>query len=431
MLARAISRAAPHLTTLTIRDDFGAYEDVRGATPGLSSLISASSSSLTSLNLKGQLCGFPLPLANALRACTRLTHITGRVITIEGWPCEAATDLTRTVAAMSHLRSLNLSAESLPKAEHRAVAAALGSMTQINRLKLVGFRHSGGNDLLGRVLQPLRHTLTSLHLELETVNGATLQLLARDYTHLTHLTLESDELHVVKKPVSFADGGGGGSDGGQPAPHQPLPPSLQVLRLKGNQPAPRDPRVLLALQLPPGLTQLTLTGLLACAYRPPKRLQQQLQAQQQRAVGAGRGGSSKKRGQQGRAKGAHAKASAEAVASVPAPCPGFEELLAAVRLMHGRYDSTRNLDVLYNWHPWPCSWPAAGDGHVRLFGALQPLNLRVLTLMECVLQRGDVEALVDNLPQLEVGGANTSSILGISTKSAGSCRPVLQAFLRP
>lgn len=51
--------------------------------------------------------------------------------------------------------------------------------------------------------------------------------------------------------------------------------------------------------------------------------------------------------------------------------------------------------------PSPLTWPASGDGHVRLFGAMRPLRLRALVLGFAVLQLGDVMALVEQLPELQ------------------------------
>ncbi len=428
-IAVAISQAAPRLASLTIYDNLNGYWDLVAAVPGLSRLLTACSSSLTSLNLKCEMCGFPQPLANAFRACTRLTHITCKMDIGDCRPLEGYPLLTRTLAAMSHLRSLHLSMsiEPRPAGERRAVAAALGSLTQISHLKLVGFRHCGGNDLLRRVLHPLRHTLTSLHVDMAEVNGSTLRLLSSDYSRLTRLTLESDELHLVRRPPTRGGrqtgrGAAGGRGGGSGLGRQPLPPSLEALRLKAPRPCPLEPRTLLALRLPPSLRQLTITGLVACPGALPDCYPHYQQQQQEGAGAAGAASTSNGHGSNGAGRTAEAaaptaRAAAQkpraasrrggrggggALAPAPSACPGFDELLAAVRLMYGRYDTSKHLDLFYNWHPWPCSWPAAGDGHVRLFGALRPLGLRQLTLGKCVLQRRDLEVLADSLPQLEV-----------------------------
>ncbi len=94
---------------------------------------------------------------------------------------------------------------------------------------------------------------------------------------------------------------------------------------------------------------------------------------------------------------------AAAPPSAPSPCPGFDELLEAVALLHGRFDGSKGLTLQHEWEPSPMSWPTAGDGHVRLFAALRPLGLRRLELSRCVLEVGDVAALVEHLPELEVG----------------------------
>ncbi len=94
---------------------------------------------------------------------------------------------------------------------------------------------------------------------------------------------------------------------------------------------------------------------------------------------------------------------AAAPPSAASPCPGFDELLEAVGLLYGRFDGSKGLTLQYEWEPSPISWPTAGDGHVRLFAALWPLGLRRLELSRCVLEVGDVAALVEHLPELEVG----------------------------
>ncbi len=62
---------------------------------------------------------------------------------------------------------------------------------------------------------------------------------------------------------------------------------------------------------------------------------------------------------------------------------------------------SKGLDLWFR-PPRP-SWPLVDDGHVRLFAALRPLQLRTLMLFDCVLGVADVAALVEQLPELEVG----------------------------
>ncbi len=102
--------------------------------------------------------------------------------------------------------------------------------------------------------------------------------------------------------------------------------------------------------------------------------------------------------------GGSALLSAGAGTPPPSACPGFDDLLAAVGLLCGRGGvSCDGLTLWHDWEPSPLTWPAAGDGHVRLFGALRPLRLRQLRLESCVLEVRDVMALVEQLPELEVG----------------------------
>ncbi len=73
-------------------------------------------------------------------------------------------------------------------------------------------------------------------------------------------------------------------------------------------------------------------------------------------------------------------------------------------LLYGRFDGGKGLALRHEWEPSPLTWPAAGDGHVRLLGALRPLRLRRLKLKGCAVGLANVAALTAQLPELEVGG---------------------------
>ncbi len=228
-----------------------------------------------------------------------------------------------------------------------------------------------------QVLRPLTG-LSRLTLIGGTLQEADVQLLATEYGQLTYLGFEGSAIELEGARV------------GRRA-CTPLPAALRELHLKCWEGRGVWPRTLLALQLPPGLTRLGVEGLTAS-------FKTYTVASGGNGAGGGVPGAGNGMGQGGGGGGAAPPA------SPPSPCPGFDELLEAVALLYGRLDGSKGLALRHEWEPSPLTWPAAGDGHVRLFAALRPLRLRRLKLKGCVVGLMDVAALAEQLPELEVGG---------------------------
>ncbi len=164
---------------------------------------------------------------------------------------------------------------------------------------------------------------------------------------------------------------------------------------------------MLALALPPGLTWLDACHL-GASYSAAQGYHGGAEGTTWPAVGHhGQGRPAAVAAEAGGADGGAAalpSTGAGAGALNPSACPGFDDLLAVVQLLHERGGADCDFLTLYhNWWPSPLTWPATGDGHVRLFAALRPLRLRSVNLKRCVLEVVDVVALVEQLPDLQVG----------------------------
>ncbi len=360
-LASAVRSAAPHLTYLDLawRVD-ERYREV----PGLCCLITTCAPHLTSLVFSSELRTMHEPLADAIETCSRLQHLKYSFKHPDHCPEDdfltadededSDDDAPRTVEehtlvrlaeamrALPSLRSLDINLEGGWETPS-IVEAAIGSLTQLTSLTLVG-----PSDVAA--LRPLRN-LVHLSLDGDEYRLADVQPLSR----LTYLQLFND--------VDF--------DG-----CTELPASLRELHLDRGL----TPRKLLQLQqLAPSLARLSFDGRLVHEGTPP-------------AAGADGAG-----GCWGRTfQFVELAASPRPAAST---CSGIEELVQAVRVLHGRYDGSKGLNVCFS----PGDRYLAGDGHVRLFAALRPLQLRELRLFDCMLEVEDVAALVEQLPELEVG----------------------------
>ncbi len=401
-LASAVHSAAPMLPSLDIASDLSSQDALAAATPGLCRLITTTGPSLTSLTFSSDLYSFPGPLAKAIEACTRLQHLQlsleeNLLFDEDGEPSEA--EYQQELQSMQHL-SLAFSAlpdlRSLELVRHNFVVPVgfgLSSMTRLTCLDFNGLDLAPMQDVTALVLSPLRH-LVRLTLHGDGVVGeADCRLLAAQCSQLTCLTFDG-LLHLDLK---------GGGLGGRRRGCVPLPAALRELHLN----IILQPCVLLALALPPGLTWLDAGSLHAScsaaegyhggagAMGPAAGIHGHGKAATAAAAGAG--------GADGGAA-ALPSAGAGVGALKPSACPGFDDLLAVVQLLHersgGDYD---DLALYHDWEPSPLTWPAAGDGHVRLFAALRPLRLWSLWLQSCVLEVGDVVALVEQLPELQVG----------------------------
>lgn len=166
----------------------------------------------------------------------------------------------------------------------------------------------------------------------------------------------------------------------------PLPPALRELHLD----LELKPQQLLELLPHPGLTRLTVAALHCSTFEG--------YYEEEEADNDGDGGG-------GHAVGGMATGGGEGGGAPASPCPRFDELLEAVGLLAERSGGAcEGLTLRHDWEPSPRAWPlGAGDGHVRLFAALRPLGLRRLQLANSVLEFSDVMALVEQLPELEVG----------------------------
>ncbi len=382
ILASAVHAAAPNLSSLDIASDLSLIGSLAAATPGLCRLISTCAPYLTSLTFSNAQHDIPQPLAAAIATCTRLQHL--QVVLYTGFQVpedppgspepqpapkgspvqpESAVRLAQALHSLPTLCSLDIA---LYGDAGRLSLDALSTLTQLTILKMDWTYDSTlqVHHLLP-VLSPLRH-LSRLTLALQPGTPFQVHGLAATCPQLTCLCVRREGTmpgHVL---------------GPRRRGTVPLPPALRELHLDLEV----KPRQLLELLLHPGLTRLTVAAL-HCST--PEGYYEDEGAD---SDGGGGGG--------GDGGGAPAT-----------PCPRFNELLEAVRLLceHSGGGACEGLTLRHEWEPSPRTWPLeAGDGHVRLFAALRPLRLRKLQLANSVLEFSDVMALVEQLPELEVGG---------------------------
>ncbi len=349
-LTSAVRSAAPHLAYL----DVYSY-DLDAATPGLCRLITTTAPSITSLTFGSDLHSVLPPLADAIATCIRLQHLQVSLcaragITKGDTPMQASTlrvlELVRTLPT---LRSLNLSWYA--GSEFGPLLDVMSTLTQLTSLRLNA--HSVAPGRVINTLRPLA-SLARLTLVGGTVDEAAFGALAVGHGQLTHLAFEDFQLLLDSTQAGRRS-------------CVPLPAALRELLLGCNV----KPRELLALQLPPSLTQLRVDGLQVSAMT---------HTDAETDAGEDAGG---------------------VLAASPSPCPGFDELLQAVGLLCGSYDA-HELYLKYQREASPRTWPAIGDGNVRLFKALRPLGLRRLVCRDCALDLRDVAALAEHLPELQV-----------------------------
>ncbi len=435
-LAAAVGSAAPRLESLDIvGKNLCTAASLDYATPGLCRLITTCAPHLTSLAFKCELHSVTQPLADAIRSCSRLQHLECRLG--DWWydydygsdsggdesqgenapvPGLYATILLQVsvvrlagvLSSLPSLRSLGL-AYYYVDATH-STAAAICSMTQLTRLHF-------DSPWYGDTASILRLPRNLVHLTLQT-NCSALQdddvrLLASELSQLTHLSLLGRVRAMYDEPAL-------------PRRSLPLPPALRELhigcsvRLRG----------LRALQLPPGLTWLSLVELNLTNQRYPAYLgvpdsdsasgdEGSGSDSASGDEGSGIGDEAEGDGAEGQAIGAaggraggreDVSPGADGAVALPSLVPSFDEVLEALGVLHGRLDTSRGL-VLGpgQWAPPPNSWPLAeGYGFVRLFGALRPLALRKLELRFGVLEARDVAAMVEQLPWLQVGQGATA-----------------------
>ncbi len=358
-LAFAVHSAAPHLSSLDLPD-----AGLHSASPGLHHLITACAPSLTSLTLGNQdLLSIPQSLADAIAICTRLQHLQYCInyytdpsdgeedvdddegLNASRTTVQMLTRMATATRALPSLHSLDLKVSDILYSES-LVEDAIGSLTQLTRLVA-----SGPFSLAAlRPLQNLVHLTTSY----DGDKLADVQHLSR----LTYLELDGDDTEV---------------DG-----CTELPASLRELHLRCRM----KPRQL--LQLGPGLTRLSFGAIWVTLP----------------AAAAGGADGASDEGLSGSGSGS---------GSVGEEGPGqvgsgaFDELLEAVGLLHGRYNG-EGLIVTIGGGGSSCGrYLVARDAYTRLFAALKPLRLRKLVLVKCALGVPDVMALVEQLPELEVG----------------------------
>lgn len=379
-LPPAVRSAAPHLTSLSL-PGAGVYT----TSPGLHHLITACAPTLTSLTLGDEdLHSVPQPLADAITACTRLQHLQFRIRcngpsdSEDDSDDDAALDdnaprtavhlvvrMATVIGALPSLRSLDLhingdlGREVLEDEDVESLEDAIGSLTQLTSLDI--------NCPFGlAALQPLQNLvkLTKFYnYEDELV----------DVQHLSHLTYL--QLDGVKASLDGCT---------------ELPASLRELHLQCSM----TPRQL--LQLAPGLTRLSF---MTIRVTLPAAAAGGADGVADRGVsGSGSGGGCDEEEGPGQAGGG-----------------AFDELVQAAGLLHGRYDSSKGLAIEVGTSGGRRL--VARDGFARLFAALAPLGLWKLVLSGCVLEVADVAALVEQLPQLEVGYGG--GVHGVRRSEAG------------
>ncbi len=432
-LASAVHSAAPLLASLIIANsDLLHPLDVEEAAPGLCRLITTCAPHLTSLTFSKDMHAVPEALAAGIAACTHLQHLE---INISYWGTgdtdeedddgdediegdgalvvQSVVRLAEVVCALPSLRSLTF--EWLSKLDDgpllQTAVSALGRMTQLTSL---GFR--------GPWPWPVRDVLTPLHgLARLSVTGSMdmksddLQPLAADLARLTYLAVDEADFDDKQQRGTL-----------------PLPPALRELHL-GSCVAPAH---LLALQLPPSLTRLSVPAISSSWRTPPDAGggfappggdtpsdgDEEGASDAEGASGSGSdplsGGGSEESGEElaweesgavaawEDANAAPDGAGGPPAAGGPPSCPGFDLLLESLGLLHGRfYSPADKLSIQCAWRP-PAAGTRqgqiAGGGYARLFNALRPLGLRRLELGRCELGVRDVTALVEQLPELEV-----------------------------
>ncbi len=401
-VASTIYSAAPHLASLTIASDLSSQAALAAATPGLRRLITTCAHSLTSLTFSRHLHSFPQPLADGIAACTRLQHLQLLLEDTcsddeDGELCkedyslemQSVERIAGTAGALPALHSLDFESRN----PFISLGDGVSSLTRLTSLRANGLELRPMECFLANALSPLRN-LVRLRLHgLVQIDEGDLRLLAAGCSQLTFLRFE-------RRLQLNLQGGGEQRSSSRRRGYVPLPAALRELHLS----ATLQPCDLLALQLPPGLTQLVADDFRASCCSSAS------------SSGAARAGDAAVEGG-GQAAGQGVQSAGgvnnggvlvpplmSAGTLPPSPCPGFDDLLAAVGLLRERGGG--GCDGMTLWHEWdpsPLTWPAAGDGHVRLFAALAPLRLWELFLSGCVLEVGDVLVLVEQLPELEVG----------------------------
>ncbi len=403
-LAAAVLAAAPNLASLDIADVFSVQQPLVRETPGICRLITSCSQHLTSLTLGG-MCAFIPPLAAAICACPKLRHLS---ISIDGdvegeVAGSSLLRLAATVRALSELRSLDLGCN----VDSWRAAHAVNCMTQLASLTQYCFDIPEDNldasQLFAEYLKPFR-SLACLTIRMPFFVEE-LKHLAAAVPQLTYLCA------TTQRDLPALD---------NPAGSIPLPAALRELQLESDRdsyhPGGVHPRELLALQLPTGLTRLSVRNLW-CSYSTHvydyhadivEALQDASAAGGSGGALAGNGGGGGGGDGGGSGGGSDGSGGGGAAQAPLPPCPGFQELLDAVRRMYGRYDSSMPLTLVHAQEPHPLTWPAAGDGHARLFAALRPLRLKQLEVCNRVLGFSDAVALAEHLIELEVRRRGTA-----------------------
>ncbi len=369
-LTSALRSAAPHLASLNLYID----EQLGAVAPSLSRMLTACAPQLTSLTfLHNEFFGMdeiPPSLADAVACCTGLQHLRiGLQHSADGTYNSSVKELARALGALPNLCSLKLWTT-----YDDLLGTVLGNAQHLTSLNLMVDMGLGGEWL-----QPLPN-LTSLTIKNTRIWQQDMRLLAASCSQLTSLRIK-DEDGLMPGLAKCAPGS------------VPLPAALQELRFT----RPLCVRALLALALPPGLTRIHVEEL----HWLPRGVDISYIDSDDDAdpgepgPGGPAGGGAAQGAEQGPGGG---------VQLPPPPfCPSFNKVLEAVRLLHGRWDSSNGLMLGCEFKCPASAWPTAGDGHVRLFGALRPLGLRRLELKGLVLAGRDILALVEQLPELEVG----------------------------
>ncbi len=363
-LASAIHSAAPHLSSLEIASDLCEPEPLAAATPGLCRLITTCGPSLTSLTFSRHLhYSIPQPLDHAIATCTRLQHLQLSLIDVcwcdeDGKVCEpeyqqelqSMQHLDQAMSALPALRSLDFERHNLAV----PVEFGVSRLTHLTNLRFNGLDLALMENITALVLSPLSHLVRlTLHGDDELCE-ADFRLLAAACSQLTCLAFDG----MVRLDLK------GAGRGGRRWGCVPLPVALRELHIHNGV----RPYALLALELPPGLTRLVADGLSAscsttvgynggaAAGAPAARVD----GHGSPAAGAG--------GADGSSAAALPPTSGGTLQQ-PSPCPGFDDLLEAVRLLHERGGGEcEELTLWHDWDPSPLTWPVSGDGHVRRHG---------------------------------------------------------------
>ncbi len=372
---------------------------LKAATPGLCRLIDTCTPTLTSLTFSGFLSFVPQPLADAITTCTSLQHLQVGIYPDpenfeEGaYEQDSLFRVAELAAALPSLRSLDFALESSREAleEWLEPLSRATGLTSLTLKSPVSITH-----LLTHVLRPMRGSLVRLSLHGWSLCEKDLRVLAAEYGQLTYFEFGSIQFDTLD--LWLMDGARGSV---------PLPAALRELHFACGV----EPWDLLALQLPHGLTRLSIDGLQCSSVaeegdEPPDEDGDGAAGGDVPVSGSGSETSVDEQPGDG-AAGEDAGAGmgdGSLRASAPSPSTGFDRLLEAVAMLYGRFDGSKGLNLQYEWGASPITWPAAaGDRAVRLFAALRPLGLRVLRLYDWALDVERVAALVEQLPDLEVG----------------------------